>query len=390
MAKIPPELIDGVISQVHDLSSLKTCSLAGSVLRHSSQRILFRSFTLGNAYPKSTRNYAAACTLLAESPHIASYVLRLNISLNLSFLDLGNITKALTSFTNVHHCFVDGNGRSNYDIFPARLASTLLEFFTRQPLRHLEFRRLSAIPPLVFFGAAPSLEFYDVSIGNDMRSALPAIKIPLEQLVLEIASGDVYNLFAQPQCKPHTAALRRLSIDPQYGNCGALVSAAAQTLEQIYFSCAAHIPELLATIPLPPLPALRTVEFLFMFPSHPISCLLDIISQYILAANTSPALTEVVLTYRFVNWEHQLPPTPEADSLAALDAALVAHPGAPCIRCRLNFTLKDAETHCAAFKGVLSAGLPKTRKRGRLVLEDYRSETEYDDDNWRFEVEKRR
>ncbi|KAJ7120717.1 hypothetical protein C8R43DRAFT_1241558 [Mycena crocata] len=215
MSEIPQELLDGIISQLDsdDLDSPKACSLAGSVLRYSSQRILFRSFTLGTPNSKSsTRSCAAACTLFVESPHIAPHVRRLTILLNLRFLDLENLDRALGSFTSVRHCFVDGKSRFDSATFPHRLTLILVDFLTTQPLRHLEFLRLSRIPPAVVLGGAPSLQFYDVSISKDMFSALPAQKYPLQQLVLEIASKDVCDFLVQRQLKPHIAALRRLSL----------------------------------------------------------------------------------------------------------------------------------------------------------------------------------
>ncbi|KAJ7877778.1 hypothetical protein B0H13DRAFT_2346940 [Mycena leptocephala] len=60
MSFLPQELLDAIVNEVHDMETLKNCPLAGYTLREPRRQ-----------------NYAAACKLLEESPHIAHYITRL-------------------------------------------------------------------------------------------------------------------------------------------------------------------------------------------------------------------------------------------------------------------------------------------------------------------------
>jgi hypothetical protein len=80
----------------------------------------------------------------------------------------------------------------------------LLEFFSRQPLGHLEYSRLGEIPPALFLGVALSLEFCDVSIPRKPRVTLSARRCDFKQLILTVASEDVYKLLARPEFRSRT------------------------------------------------------------------------------------------------------------------------------------------------------------------------------------------
>ncbi|KAJ7288953.1 hypothetical protein C8J57DRAFT_1281660 [Mycena rebaudengoi] len=399
MPEIPQELLDDIVCELDDLDSLKACSLAGSILRYPCQRVLLRSLTVMGLQRtlSNPKGYAAAARLLRESPHIAGYVSRLKISLGRPppDSDFNDLYAVLARLRNVQRCSVRDSrtgGRWQKNFLPPELVSALVEFFSRQPLLHLEFLRLEGLPPILFLGVTPSLLFDDVSTPGQLEFSPPAHRCNLEQLVLtdiRTRSEHVYDLLALPQLRSWTAArLRRLSIDPQFTLCPTLVSAAASTLEYICFECTEPYPAQLATIPLPPLPALRIVHFFFGSRINPISCLLDVISQYILAPGATPALRDVVITYRILAWD---PPVPEPNSLAALDAALATHPRAPPILWRFNFVYSGGARHCTAFKDVLKAGLPKMQESARLMFEDYTdkeslvyTDKKFVGDNWRF------
>ncbi|KAF8154339.1 hypothetical protein K438DRAFT_1777971 [Mycena galopus ATCC 62051] len=132
-----------------------------------------------------------------------------------------------------------------------------------------------------------------------------------------------------------------------------LVVPAAQTLERIHFvftdgplqtsSRAStadpldRVSYLQSSIPLPPLPVLRTLEFhMREYWLHSLPFILDTISS-VLASNASLVLTEIVMT--FPSWKCRLPP--ETDSMATLDEALVAHRAAPLMRWRTRSAQKE-------------------------------------------------
>ncbi|KAJ7119263.1 hypothetical protein C8R43DRAFT_87079 [Mycena crocata] len=404
MPAIPQELMDGILSELDDSHSLKACSVAASKFRVYSQRSLFRSLTLAGkrispdppTMPMqmsqrdfsraNPRCFGATSAFLRGSPHIAPYVKRLTIVLDQHDWDLENFQKALAELTHVRICEVDGHNRSIYDRFPPALASVLLDFFARQPLCTLSFQRLGRIPLPLLLGPAPSLKFYAISVAKDAPASPPVQRFNLEQLVLDYHSDELYDLLSRPSFMRCIAPLRRLSLDPQYANCSTVISTAAGTLEHLHFNCTSADGR--TTTPLPPLPALRIVEFKLLWPHVSIAPYLSTLSAYLLASTAaSPALTEILLTYAYMSHSDPLH-IPPPNSLSALDKALTAHLGAPLIRWRIASRFDVAEI--GAFKDSVRAGMPVAQAKGQLVFEEHDDDKKYAADNWRFDFEQRR
>jgi hypothetical protein len=66
----PQELLDAIIPCVDEISTLKVCSLAGTVLRGSSQRILLRSLTLDTSHTERLWVYRLCSLNLPTLPHM--------------------------------------------------------------------------------------------------------------------------------------------------------------------------------------------------------------------------------------------------------------------------------------------------------------------------------
>ncbi|KAJ7468241.1 hypothetical protein B0H11DRAFT_45646 [Mycena galericulata] len=397
MAATPQELIDSIICEVDDVKSLKACALTAHSFRNPSQRQLLHSLTLqlrdasiGSHTPSP--NYAEFCTLLEESPHVAVYIKRLTIRLyyHTSRGQWKKLQTVLGKLGNVRWCKFGGHyNRIVWNELTSEMCAAFTDFFARQPLRELHMYRISGIPPAVFLGSLekrgadmlsgpyPGSSPEKVS-GEDVSTSLPLYLPSMRDLILDIATEDIYTLLVLPEFISHVAALRRVSIDPQYGHTKILIQAAADTLEHIHFSCMHYEAIMEASIVLPHLPALRFLEAYIGFPTHHVTFLLDTISS-ILTSNTSPRLAEIVLTFRFVNWEFQLPSVPDPQAMAKLDTVLVEHPAEPIIRWRMNFTLDYAAAHLAAFTDIVRDGMPKTRDLGKLSIEEYRDADEYTD-----------
>ncbi|KAF7340960.1 hypothetical protein MSAN_02081300 [Mycena sanguinolenta] len=88
MEFLPQELVQAIVQEIDDISSLKSCSLTGSIFRDASQRILLHSLTL-------ERDVQPAYTLLTESPRIASYITHLSITLERVDVDNDSLRQSL-------------------------------------------------------------------------------------------------------------------------------------------------------------------------------------------------------------------------------------------------------------------------------------------------------
>ncbi|KAJ7149477.1 hypothetical protein C8R43DRAFT_1107675 [Mycena crocata] len=381
--KLPQELIDSVVAEVDEFNALKACSLAGSVFRASSQRILHQSLTLSAAagYAKPPRDYASAHTLLEESPHITGYIQNLTILLAEPIADVESIAKVLAKLTHVRWCIVDGRGMFHWKYVRPELglASIFTDFLLRQPLRELRLSRMEDLPLEIIFSGASVLFFYFVSQDRDARAAkmlTPAATRPLEELVLAAGSDPVDDLFSSPQLLACTSGMRRLSVEPTRPLCGTLISRTAATLQNLQFNnatqdvCPDNQPNF--ALLLPRLPLLRGIEFVVRtFGDDPITWTLDTISSCILAPGASPALCDIVFSY-WPSIDDEIP-APRPHTLAAFDAALTAHSAAPHVQWRRMYRdlpMRHPMQNFSVFTDTVKAGMPRALERGQLTFAD--------------------
>ncbi|KAF7347161.1 hypothetical protein MVEN_01470600 [Mycena venus] len=366
---LPQELVDAIVYELDDVDSLKACTLAGSMFRETSQRILLRSITL-------PQNLKEAHTCLEESPHVASYITLLIVRLPPAS-DIASLQQILQVATlmNVRKCVLhrmhDGF-RASYHT-PA-LTATLLDFLARQPLHELHLSIATVVPPTVvlrLLSMAPCISFYRVSVEKDGGTSLDTFRSPpntpkLEDLVVETGADDVHKLLALPQSKSCTSTLRRFSVySLDYLNPSVqLICAAASTLEHIQLHIRVPI--------LPPaLPLLRSAKFFVIMDRQPAHWL-DFVSATV---STSPLLTDIALSFTPISketWKDGHTRFFDRTPLAPLDTALAAHPARPTIRWRVDFHHEnDSADIFAEFTTTVENAMPKMREEKRLVLERY-------------------
>ncbi|KAJ7137470.1 hypothetical protein C8R43DRAFT_1203171 [Mycena crocata] len=316
----PDELIDSDVSELSDTPSLKSISLANSAFRIPAQRILLRALTL-SAYNPAPFTYAGAAALLSESPQIAEYIRDLTIHLAepasdssvtpttpnsaKAKEDFRALAQALGRLTQVRSCVIDGRD-ANFrwatlkgEIGMGFVGGMFLRFFASQPLRELRLKRLVDVPPALFLGAAPSLYFWGVSsdasadIGGS--SAAPPdtavvvgeetptkLTVPVQQLVLDVGSEKIYDVFNSPAVLPTTSALRRLSMHPAHPLCRNIIAMAAGSLEHLQLNGGST--SYTFALALPPLPALRVIEFVVrLYLRHHITWPLETVAGCVLA-----------------------------------------------------------------------------------------------------------
>ncbi|KAJ7658377.1 hypothetical protein DFH06DRAFT_1131367 [Mycena polygramma] len=397
LRSLPQDIVDDIVSELDDADALKACSLAGSALRGPCQRSLLQSLTLSSRILDTPR-YRAACALwkesphefseaydlFQESPHIAGYIKRLSVRIHrhATHAQLGSLGQVLGKLENVRRCFVHGQkDRDGYISWNDMGPGPLLDFLLRQNLRELHLSCIASIPSIVFLHmlTVPFLSLSAVSLMPGNEPCLPLSRPNLRDLVFHTRTEPIYRLLAGPQYITYTSSVRRFSIDPQYQHTRALILNATDTLEHIHFCCMHKESSIPAPIYLLPLPRLRVLEAYIGFPTQQITSLLMTIA--LILSNGSPALEEVVLTFRGVRKPASLPHVPDSHAMGELDAALVGRRSLVLIRWRLDFTCDGNLEHYTRFADIVKGLLSRAQKQGRVAVEAY----QYADDfggNW--------
>ncbi|KAJ7046030.1 hypothetical protein C8F04DRAFT_1322506 [Mycena alexandri] len=294
MAHLPQELIDAIIHRVEDKPSIKACSIVASQFRESAQRILFGSLVpiiMCSDLLYFDHKVIAALALLEESPHLAPYITKLHLCLRQQWggelgADIQRLDEFLGRLMNVRRCVLEGTpqGMSMPEQWTQNLGPvvpTIMTFLKRQQLSELHVLRFdlpfSAMPLLASSPAAVLFENVGVSLCDDDISAVHGTS-NLQQLSLgfleqwiSLSHSDVYpitvvhipsdRIYRQLAIPFFCANLRKLCLRP-LGGYDRVVDAAAHTLEHIRFDME-YFSNPPSILPLPPLPALRTIDFKF-------------------------------------------------------------------------------------------------------------------------------
>ncbi|KAJ7088076.1 hypothetical protein B0H15DRAFT_296797 [Mycena belliarum] len=385
--RLPQELLNAVVDQAHDMDVLKACSLAGSVLRQPSQRILLRALTLRpmscSSSEKSEPNIDAAYALLAESPHVASYAIILTVQLPhttelpLTAEDVERFRAVVTTLTNLRQLFLIADMTNWIELSPP-LLDYIVAFISRRPLHSLYLESVHRIPKTTFLqlaAAVPTLSVCGVQLNYDDPFPLPT-RISFETLVLSWFSKDIYELLARPELISSVKAVRYLDLYRHYNYSDDILVAASSTVQRLRLSCCAyrnHEYYSNATQPTA-FPSLRSLIITFTYWSGAVPCLVATLLQITATSEASPVLKRITVVScpRDAYFKH---PDNEA-LLAPLDAALTAHPAAPRLVLRFAFRGDDVlrAAQYADFVADTRAALPRTHAAGRVTFRPGRGE----------------
>ncbi|KAJ7469248.1 hypothetical protein FB451DRAFT_1256193 [Mycena latifolia] len=372
MPVLPQELLDAIVGDVDDVTTLKSCSLVGTMLCKTSQCILLRSLTVLSTGGK---NYTKARGLLEDSPHIAGYITRLKIQIPRRDDDIESLQQVLHKLVNVRRCILDGVlDDFVWDDITPPFASSLLNFIERQPLHELHLDGIEELPMAVFLrlvAAAPILSFYFVSVKAD-EDLLPISPHPLaiEHLILATRSEDICTIFACPDSRLDVMSLRRLSIMAHYTHAEAFIRGASLTLQSLRLYC--DVPGKPLALSLPSLPILHSLELVLDFADHAAPWFIETLVR-VLTPTTSPVLAEITVTFSpillgFGVRSYLLGP----ELMAPLDNALAAHSASPRMHWRVRFPTAKGAHHFADFVRATERGMPKVHGVGCLTFEAYR------------------
>ncbi|KAJ7832094.1 hypothetical protein B0H14DRAFT_3712954 [Mycena olivaceomarginata] len=232
MARLPQELFDAIIDEIHDQETLKACALVATSFLRPSRRKLFRKVRLGEVGRRS-RDIAPA---LAESPHLMSYIRDLSIHLWGTSSEYLAVAVILRSAQNIESLVVFGKA-INWDRLEHEVASALLDCLSRP---------LSATTRSKIHGGYPS----------KLHASAPAPR--LRHLILDAGFEvrPICDFLLHPRNPAYTQQIERLEIHINQPN--------ASHFERIMAACAATLKYLAVyatnLIRLPLLPFVLEVE----------------------------------------------------------------------------------------------------------------------------------
>ncbi|KAJ7831737.1 hypothetical protein B0H13DRAFT_2430566 [Mycena leptocephala] len=277
MASLPPELIRGIVDEVHDARSLKMCALVATVFREASQRNLFRSLSVGG----DSDNYKA-CTailnLLRDAPHLIPYFRRLSCRLpgvDVASENVRALCAVLDHLSTVHTCYFMGRAenpaRDRWDhltwpTIPPQLALAIATFIQRQKLSELHIISIGALPRDVltlFLGAARTLSLIETSLDPTAAATVEGLpsSLALQNLCI-FHYTDIATVLTSCRFLPYLKEIRKLWVDHAVEALDVLASAVSRKLVHLRLQC---LEPAQSTIPLPRLPCLESVEILLDF-----------------------------------------------------------------------------------------------------------------------------
>ncbi|KAF8126467.1 hypothetical protein K438DRAFT_1890520 [Mycena galopus ATCC 62051] len=365
---IPPELFNRIVCDL-DTRSLKACAQTGSVLCAASQPILFRTFTLSDGPVShvdwSTPSFAAALEHLDESPHIARYITHLKVQL-LGYTNPTaphNLQRVLARLPNVHRFTIVGNS-DRYGYLIPGFSSVVADFVSRRHLDTLRVESLRDVPLsliLRFLTAPRALSLMAVSVQSvhGLNPQTPPHVSTVNTLVLDTGT-NLDDILVSPTLTSCLADLRHLSI-VAHKKTSRVISCVALTLFTLRIRFLGAF-ETTASIRFDfqaQMPALRSVEF--SLDHWAVSNWLPATISF-LRPNISPVLGEIIIGY----WP--VPRTPCREDLAAVDAALAAHPASPRITWRPRFFV-DQGDDVVEHEAFVKEGMPWAGENLRLFVE---------------------
>ncbi|KAJ6562204.1 hypothetical protein B0H19DRAFT_1259786 [Mycena capillaripes] len=392
MTTIPQELVEAILVDFdprEDRKSLKFIALTAVNFAGPAQRVIFRSLAL---HTDNMPAFERMMNLLNGSPHLASYVKDLTITLpHKTFPDHhGLLQLVLPKFRNVRRFILNGLGVSWHDLQPG-LQSTFSAFLSRSSLEKLHLIHICDFPLAIITRAAqtiPLLSVQNVSIEKKekfetLKEPTPSPAPRLTHLILSSPRGVQFSLFEELASSPtYTVNLRHLAID-QSTFSEPFLEAVACTLTSLQLNCTATFEPFT-------LPVLRHVTALRLqvVPNWQ-SILPKWLPQTLASLSDAlPALRTLTLRVALPvqdEYAHRqdlaLPGTPRtAAVLAAVDAVLCG--AAPVPRCIWELTVANVKTTARRTPFYIGAlretahGAEAGKTHGALVFARFRAAVE--------------
>jgi hypothetical protein len=240
MASLPQELVNYVVDQLDDYSSLTSCVLVSTSFVAPAQQAIFKSLCLRRE--RSTWGHPtllAASDSLAAFPHLAAYIRVLQIDLVDDDLEVEALESILRAVRNIERLIICGEGVP-WTSIASTLNAAIQNIITLPSLHGLHLASIDGLPSQFIYRAA------------SLVSALSTSRVDLEQsgdanyppsLTSEVRLTHLilsdYGLRAKALCDlflaaaSYTARLERLCILNERESHSEFLSAIAPSLRHL-------------------------------------------------------------------------------------------------------------------------------------------------------------
>ncbi|KAJ7259269.1 hypothetical protein C8J57DRAFT_1339941 [Mycena rebaudengoi] len=275
MASLPQELVNYIVDQLDDCSSLTSCALASSSFVAPAQQAIFKSLCIHTELSSRHPTPLAASDSLAAFPHLAAYIRLLQFDLSHLESEIQALESIFLAVRNLEHLIISGSGMQ-WNSIPPTLKIAFQNIITLPSLYGLHLVSLHNLPSDFIYHAASSvsvLSTYRVSLEqNSEQTPYPFPDLRLTHLILSDSGWQAKNIcdLVLPAAPSHTARLERLSIVMNSDRISEsdLLSAIAPSLRHLSLRIYSTISR--KAIDLPHLPLVRTLELkFFVDPQYP-------------------------------------------------------------------------------------------------------------------------
>ncbi|KAF7310117.1 hypothetical protein MIND_00385100 [Mycena indigotica] len=416
--RLPLELLGLIVEHLPDRACLQNCALAASVFVHACQKRLHNqlSFTTSSdkddareasqAMPElqPVYTYVEAGRHLAATPHLARYVLRVNILLASEEGDDPAdaeelVTAIFKGLMRVTRCALFGADGIMWGTVSSAVRSSLLEWLLAQAtlvqIMLSRIAELSKAALLVLLISSPTFHVIEVSLSVDPEPGTESAEEEAEwirrvnerewQLIireLRIAyASSAEDVLQQSEFTEHLNQLHMLETRATPMNLSTLCYPSAATLTMLQLNCVWLTDAAPVALParLPQLRALQlTIGLYHLYrPTNnpsvaPQSQVLPRLLRAVAADEACPKLSEITLVV-LLGPQSALPLAPLSDDIMhPLDDALQALTSLSMLRWLPVAGAFEDRRHEAvvSFEQVVLRGLPHMAKTGKIVVQD--------------------
>ncbi|KAJ7734552.1 hypothetical protein DFH07DRAFT_128455 [Mycena maculata] len=248
MISFPQELLDAIVDEINDASTLASCALAAKPLLLPCQRKIFRSLHLVSHEPRKPRmrgalNFTEAHALFTGAPHLGSYVRNLTIQVPVALTDLPGWNLALHSAQNVERLVVyEAASSMPRSILPPETMTSLVEFLASPSLGRLHLAEVRNVPSALISAAMliPVVSFIHVRLKQEdpliptqLHSSTSVPRLRDLTIMFSTPLPGPCDFLLHPRHPPYTSHIERLEIRLTPRGDQRLLTACAATLKYL-------------------------------------------------------------------------------------------------------------------------------------------------------------
>ncbi|KAJ7256931.1 hypothetical protein C8J57DRAFT_1721247 [Mycena rebaudengoi] len=217
MASLPQELVNSIVDQLDDYSSLTSCALVSTSFVAPAQQAIFKSLWMRTEGSQRHPTLLEASDSLAAFPHLATYIHLLKIDISHLEHEIQALESIFLAVRKLERLIISGAGM-RWSSIPPALYTAIQDIITLPSFYGLHLVSIDDLPSDFIYRAASSvsvLSTYCVSLKQNSDEPLyPFSDLRLTHLISSDSrwrGKPLCNLFL-PAAPSHTALLARLSI----------------------------------------------------------------------------------------------------------------------------------------------------------------------------------